>query len=268
MLERQRHREILRALAEHNVLTIKQMTELLGVSEATVRRDVRQLAANEQLRKIRGGAEAVPATDTQGLAGRPFEVSRMLNVERKRAIAKAAAGLCRDGESIIINGGTTTYMMVEFLASRRLQILTNSFSIAETLNHTSANRIILPGGEIYRKQQIVLSPFDTDVVQNHYASKMFMGAQGLGIQGLMEVDPLLIQAEKKLIGQADRLIVMVDSSKFQRRGSLILCPLDRIDMVITDGSVKDEHATMLTEAGIEVLVAESLAPDRARADAG
>ncbi len=95
-----------------------------------------------------------------------------------------------------------------------------------------------------------------------------MGAQSLGIQGLMEVDPLLIQAEKKLIGQADRLIVMVDSSKFQRKGSLILCPLDRIDMVITDDSVKDEHVTMLTEAGIEVLVAESLAPDRIHADAG
>lgn len=268
MLERQRHREILRALAEHNVFTIGQMTELLGVSEATVRRDVRQLAANEQLRKIRGGAEAIPASDAGRLAGRPFEVSRMLNVEKKRAIGKAAADLCQDGESIIINGGTTTYMMVEFLASRRLQILTNSLSIAETLNHSSENRIILPGGEIYRKQQIILSPFDTDVVQNHYASKMFMGAQSLGIQGLMEVDPLLIQAEKKLIGQADRLIVMVDSSKFQRKGSLILCPLDRIDMVITDDSVTDEHVTMLAEAGIEVLVAESMAPDRIRADAG
>ena len=66
MLERQRHREILRALAEHNVLTIGQMTELLGVSEATVRRDVRQLATNEQLRKIRGGAEAIPASRFAG----------------------------------------------------------------------------------------------------------------------------------------------------------------------------------------------------------
>ena len=82
---------------------------------------------------------------------------------------------------------------------------------------------MLPGGTIYREQNIILSPFDNDVTRNFYARRMFMGAQGLGPLGLMEADPLLIQAEQKLINQADELIVLVDSSKFRQRSSLILC---------------------------------------------
>ena len=82
-----------------------------------------------------------------------------------------------------------------------------------------------------------------------------MGAQGLGPLGLMEADPLLIQAEHKLIGQADELIVLVDSTKFENRSSLVLCPLDRIDTVITDEGISDKAAAMLEAADVELIVA-------------
>ncbi len=84
-----------------------------------------------------------------------------------------------------------------------------------------------------------------------------MGAQGLGPLGLMEADPLLIQAEHKLIGQADELVVLVDSTKFENRSSLVLCPLDRIDTVITDEGISDKAAAMLEAADVELIVAPS-----------
>ena len=115
--------------------------------------------------------------------------------------------------------------MVHFLANRRMPIFTNSFPIAEHLLKHSKNTVMLSGGTIYREQNIILSPFDNDVTRNFYARRMFMGAQGLGPLGLMEGDPLLIQAEQKLIDQADELVVLVDSSKFRQRSSLILCGL-------------------------------------------
>ena len=113
------------------------------------------------------------------------------------------------------------------------------------------------GGTIYREQNIILSPFDNDVTSNFYARRMFMGAQGLGPLGLMESDPLLIQAEEKLIGQADELVVLVDSSKFERRSSLVLCPLTRIDTVITDDGISDKAAAMLESADIQLIVANA-----------
>jgi DeoR family ulaG and ulaABCDEF operon transcriptional repressor len=119
---------------------------------------------------------------------------------------------------------------------------------------------MLPGGTIYREQNIILSQFENDVTRNFSARRMFMGAQGIGPLGLMEADPLLIQAEQKLIDQADELIVLVDSSKFKKRSSLILCPLERISAVITDEGIDDQTTAMLKAAGIKLIVADSAAP--------
>jgi DeoR family ulaG and ulaABCDEF operon transcriptional repressor len=90
---------------------------------------------------------------------------------------------------------------------------------------------------------------------------MFLGAQGVGRLGVMEQDPLLIQAEEKLIGQADELILLVDSSKFRRRSSLILCRLERIATVITDEGLEDAHAEMIEAAGVNLIVAQSRAAE-------
>jgi len=205
---------------------------------------------------------SVPFT---GLSGRSFSGNETMNIEAKQAIAAAAVELCDDGEPIIINGGTTTFQMVHPLASRRMQIFTNSFPIAEHLLKNSGNTIMLSGGIIYREQNIVLSPFDNDVTGNFYAKRMFMGAQGIGPLGLMEQDPLLIQAEQKLIGQADELIVLVDSSKFANRSSLVLCPLTRIDTIVTDEGIDDRSAAMLEAADVTLIVAQSGAAQKEEA---
>jgi DeoR family ulaG and ulaABCDEF operon transcriptional repressor len=256
MHERERHRLILSAVQDKPVATVTELVEMTGASEATVRRDIAALHVQKRLRRVRGGAEALSPPQFVGLAGRPFSVNETLHIGEKRAIAREAVALCEDGESIIVNGGTTTFQMVYPLQARRLQILTNSFPIAEHLIKHSKNTITLPGGTLYREQMIVLSPFDNDATRNFYAKRMFMGAQGLGTLGLMEADPLLIQAEQKLINQADELVVLVDASKFARRSSLILCGLDRIATVVTDDRVDDAAAAMLEAAGVRLVVAE------------
>ena len=257
MHETERHRIILSAVQDRPVVTVADLCGLTGVSEATIRRDISTLHVQNKLRRVRGGAEAITPPQFVGLAGRPFAVNETLRSREKHAIARAAVELCEDGDPIIINGGTTTFQMVHPLASRRCQIFTNSFRIAEHLLKHSKNTIMLSGGAIYREQNIILSPFDNDVTRNFYARRMFMGAQGIGPLGLMEADPLLIQAEQKLIGQADELVVLVDSSKFEQRSSLVLCPLSRIDTVITDDGISDKAAAMLEAAEITLIVAET-----------
>lgn len=256
MHEKERHRIILSAVQERPVVTVPQMVELTGSSEATIRRDIATLHVQKKLRRVRGGAESVNPSQFVGLAGRPFSVNETINIAQKRAIALKAVELCDDGDAIIINGGTTTFQMVHPLAAKRLQVFTNSFPIAEHLLKHSKNTIMLSGGAIYREQNIILSPFDNDVTRNFFAKRMFMGAQGLGHLGLMEADPLLIQAEQKLIDQADELVVLVDSSKFEKRSSLILCRLERITTVITDQGIRDEDRKMLEAAGVGLIVAD------------
>lgn len=262
MHEKERHRIILSAVQEKPVVTVQEMVELTDSSEATIRRDIATLHVQKKLRRVRGGAESINPPQFVGLAGRPFSVNETINIAQKRAIALKAVELCGDGDPIIINGGTTTFQMVHPLATKRCQVFTNSFPIAEHLLKHSKNTIMLSGGVIYREQNIILSPFDNDVTRNFYAKRMFMGAQGLGHLGLMEADPLLIQAEQKLIDQADELVVLVDSSKFSKRSSLILCPLERITTVITDNGIRDEDRQMLEAAGVGLIVADKTATER------
>lgn len=263
MHERERHRIILSLVQERPVATIQDLVELTEASEATIRRDIAALHVQGRLRRVRGGAEALHPQQISPLAAKPFRISEGENTAKKRAIAREAVALCGDGDAIIINGGTTTFQMVHYLTARRMQVFTNSFAIAEHLIKQSKNQVMLPGGSVYRDQSIILSPFDNDVTRNFYARRMFMGAQGVGTLGVMEQDALIIQAEQKLINQADELVLMVDSTKFQRRSSLILCPLNRVSTLITDDGISDQARTMIEDAGIKLIVARVSAAEQA-----
>ena len=108
MHESERHRVILSAVQDRPVVTVADLCGLTGASEATIRRDIASLHVQKQLRRVRGGAEAVAPPQFVGLAGRTFAVNETIRIREKQAIARAAVDLCKDGEAIIINGGTTT----------------------------------------------------------------------------------------------------------------------------------------------------------------
>jgi len=267
MVNHKRHKRMLKLLSEHEHASVQQLMDWLSASAATVRRDISWLATKNQLTRTRGGAQKLQPLQKKRsftLSSETFQNNIECHSAEKRAIARYAASMCKNGETIIINGGTTTYGMVEFLVDKQLKILTNSFLMAERLLVTSDNEIILPGGKVYREQNVILSPFENDIAQHHYAAKMFMGVYGLSILGLMEADPLLIQAEKRLISQAEELIVLVDSSKFARKAGLILCGLNRVSCVVTDTGVSDGAVQLLEQYGVKVI---TVAPEALRPQA-
>lgn len=258
MLEPQRHSLILGLLEQRQVVTVKELTGVLDSSEATVRRDLNKLGEQGKLIKVHGGAERCTASVSvlrPSLKGSSFSDNVGKYVEQKRAIARRAVQLCEDGGSIIINGGSSTYMMTEFLAAKQLNILTNSVPLALELLDTSHNRVTLPGGELYREQNIVLSAYDDDTISHYHGALMFMGTPGIGDYGVMESDPLIVRAELKLKKQADRLVVLADSSKIGARSNLIVFPLDEVDILITDKGIQPEDRSMFEQVGIEVIIA-------------
>ena len=253
MHEKERHNAILQAVKEQPVVTIEQLVTLTESSEATVRRDITALHAQNRLRRVRGGAEAI---NQPHLAGTPFAVNATKNSAAKRAIANAAVELCKDGEPIIINGGTTTFQMVHQLAQRIMPVFTNSFPIAEYLLKHSKNVVTLPGGTIYREQNIILSPFENDMTQNFSAKRMFTSTQAISPFGIMESDPLLILAEQKLLSQAEELIVLADSSKFRTHSSLVLCKLARVSTIITDSGIGEREIGFIQDAGVTLNIVD------------
>jgi DeoR family ulaG and ulaABCDEF operon transcriptional repressor len=262
MLEPERHNLILKLVDERSIISVADLLDLLGASEATIRRDINTLAERGEVKRIRGGAESVRPRHQPHLVGVPFALSQDISVPQKRAIARAAAALIAPSESIIINGGTTTFALVEFLADHDLDILTNSFPIAAKLLATSRNRITLPGGTIFREQNIVLSPFSNDSIENFWGSKLFTGCFGLNRFGIMEADPLIVQAQTKLLKRTEDVVVMADSSKLRRKSSMIVAGLERISTVVTDEDARPEELKVFKAAGINVIIAKVGEEDR------
>lgn len=261
MLERERQNLIVRLVEERSFVSVNELLALLEVSEATVRRDINALAGRGEIRRIRGGAESLRPARHAHLAGVPFSQNLGVNVAQKRAIARAAAGLISPGESLLINGGTTTYALAEFLSGQQVDILTNSFPIAAALIATSRNRVSVPGGTVFREQNIILSPFQDDSIANFWGRKLFTSCYAINRLGLMEADPLIVQAQTKLLQRTEEVIVMADSSKLRQHSSMIVTSLDRISILVTDNRATEKELEVFDSANINVIVAEVTSED-------
>jgi DeoR/GlpR family transcriptional regulator of sugar metabolism len=250
----QRDAAILRIVGENEFVSIRTLMEELDISEATIRRDLKRLSTAGQLLRVRGGVQHLSHSTLKGQPG--FANDQVRNGEAKRAIAKRAVKLCEPGDAVILDGGTSVHAMTEFITGLGLHVLTPSLPVVQALAQRSDATITLTGGEVFPEQQIVASPFPQPIVEGFFARLMFMSAQAIGPEGLMQSDSLLIRSELALIARAEVLVAVVDSSKFTQRASLVACPLDRLDYLITDSGVSSEHREMLESCGVRVVVVE------------
>ncbi|NPD67781.1 DeoR/GlpR transcriptional regulator [Lichenicola cladoniae] len=257
MLERERHRLILKIAEERAVVSVIDLCELLGASEATIRRDIVAMSDRDEVRRVRGGVEALNPRFQPHLVGVPLALSQDVQVGEKQAIAQLAAGLIEPGDSIIIGGGSTTFCLAKFLENAELDIMTNSFPLAAQLVNHTRNRVTLPGGTIYREQSIVLSPFECDVTDHFWGAKLFTSCFGLNRFGMMENDPLIVQSQNKLLARAEQVILLADSTKLRKQSSMIVIPLSRITTIVTDSGARTEELEPLRAASITVIVARA-----------
>lgn len=258
----ERERLVLELLEPRGFISFQDLDRLVDASPATIRRDLERMAQRGVLKRVRGGAEIVPTGRSPTpqmplhLAGVPFHENIGRNAAQKEAIGRAAAALCRPGEGVMIDGGSTTLQMCPHLAGLNLQVLTNSLHIVSALLPQASTRVLVPAGSVFREQNIILSAAGEESMPRFHAPRLFMGAAALGPQGLMQADVVLVAAERRLIDKADEIIVLVDSSKFAGPSGHVVCGLDEIDTVVTDAGVAADQRRMLEDAGIKVVIAK------------
>lgn len=257
----EREQMILQLIQQRGFIAFQELDSQLDASPATLRRDLDKLESAGRIVRVRGGARLPESAsgeggDVQHLRGVPFHQNIARNDGAKRAIGKAAAALCRRGESVIIDGGSTTLQMCAHLEPLELQVLSNSLHIINALLPQAGTRIAIPAGTVFREQNIVLSPFDNDGMDRYRASRMFMGAAAVGRHGVMQADLILAQAEQRLLARADELILLVDSSKFEAPAGHVVCALKDVDTVVTDAGIRDDHARLIRDSGVKLIVAK------------
>lgn len=251
----EREAAIFRLIGETGFVSFRELERKLDASPATIRRDLERLASQGHVIRVHGGAKLPSDLSASNLTGVPFHQNIDRNREAKEVIGRRAAGLCQPGEGVIIDGGSTTLQMCPHLEGLGLQVLTNSLHIVSALLPQATTRITVPGGAVFREQNIILSAAGDDLMPRFHAPKLFMGAAAVGPKGIMQADIVLVAAERRFIERADRVILLVDSSKFEGSSGQVVCDLDEIDVVVTDGGINALHRTMLERSGIEVLIA-------------
>ena len=195
----------------------------------------------------------MPPAGRDRLAARPFEENQMLGVAAKTAIAEEAARLVRDGDALIIHGGSTCYLFANLLARRNVRIYTNSMPLAAALWQNGSCHLTLAGGDLYREPGVL---YDARAEPpEFYASKFFLGAQAITQAGMFESHPLIVRETEKLLARADEVIVLADSRKFGVRARHLVMHLTRINTLITDDGLAEADRKMMADAGIKVIVA-------------
>jgi DeoR family galactitol utilization operon repressor len=242
-----REHEIVRLLAADRGIPVSKLSEQLGVSAVTIRSDLNNLAKKGVVVRTRGGA--VPAFH-------PAVVERQnLRVEEKNRIAQAAADMVNDGDTIMIEAGTTTSLIAKYLLGKRfVNIVTNSSLILPFARLNPGIHLTVVGGEFRPATESFVGPIALEELDRFHVRLAFVGTDGFSMDGGLTTH-LVEGAEivRKMAERSGSTILVADASKFGKVGFVRVLPVQRIQTLITDREIPNTAEAELREAGVEVI---------------
>jgi len=252
MYPAERRQEILRWLEKDSSVTVAELASHFGVSRASIRRDLNHLRLRGLVRRTYGGA-----VDPDSLVMEaPFNERKVSRYEEKDRIGQAAAQLVGPGETIFIDGGTTTECMIPYLGDkRRLTVVTNALNIASRVAAYAEITLIVIGGTLHRRSQTLVGVLAHDNMRayNMHFDKAFVAARGVSAEaGLTNASFEEIPMKRKAIESSSQAIVLVDSSKIGVIAAGQIAPVSRINRLITTREAPASEIEELRRLGLDV----------------
>ena len=228
---------------------VKQLASRFNVSEMTVRRDLDELRVVGRIERVRGGAVIVEPE-------RPFTETVIEHLAEKERIGAAAAALVEDGQTVMIDVGTTALQLARSLRDRELTVVTTNLAVYEELVAAPAITLVLPGGQVRRNYRSLVGLIAEETLRNMSADIAFLGAAGID-RRLVVRDSTVVEVpiKRAMIAAANRAVLLADGSKFATGAFLTVCQATDLATVVTDTGVSDESRRALEDAGVEVIVA-------------
>jgi DeoR family transcriptional regulator, aga operon transcriptional repressor len=249
-----RMQRVLQLLEARDTVTVSELSHAFSVSEVTVRSDLAALARQGLIARTRGGARGLQ----RGQSELAFDVRLRVKQAEKRAIARAAAAMVGDGDSVALDSSTTAYYVaLELRARRELVVVTNGLLIAAALADAHGVSVIVPGGILRLPAMSLVGEFASGVLRTTRISKGFFGARGISTErGLMDLNPDEVRIKRETAEACERVIGIFDHTKWQRTALLSFVPTARIDAIVTDAQAPAEPVQTWRERGVEVVTAE------------
>jgi DeoR family transcriptional regulator, fructose operon transcriptional repressor len=257
MLIAERHTRLQDLIARRGACDLDTLARELSVSQSTIRRDIEMLQQRGLVNRTHGGVVWTGDKANPSAGQRPYAFDQRMDYrfEAKRAIAREAAKLVGAGETVLIDGGTTTFYLAQELIGQPLQIVTNSLPIANLFLNDENVELLLTGGLMYPRYGVMLGPMAEKVIATIHTKTLFLSVAGVHAGRMYNQNLLLVEAEKRMMEQAQRIVLLADSTKFGQQALAELGALGDVDVVVTDGEVTEEARGTVGEAGCELIVA-------------
>jgi len=257
LFSEERRARILELVQERKKLVVSELCTVLGVSPATVRGDLRDLDREGLLVRTHGGAIEKARASFELTSNKRSTV----NLAAKQAIAKSATQFVEDGDTIVLDTGTTTVELAKRLVSRRrLTVVTNDLQIAGVLEEVPGLEIVLLGGTLRKGYHCTVGPGALRLTHDLRVDTAFMATNSLSLAaGATTPDLHQAETKKAMISMARKIILLCDSSKIGRESFARFAGLDQIDVLVTE-QLGDEARGVFEEQGMEVVVANGSKP--------
>jgi DeoR/GlpR family transcriptional regulator of sugar metabolism len=258
MLKTERQAKILELIRQKGFIHNEEIARNLHVSIVTIRRDLKELDSQKLIQLEHGGATSIAYLD--GISEPQYETKMYVNALQKQAIAKEALKEIHDGDSIIIDAGTTCLYLAKLLkhaALNKLTVITNDIMVARELGPNSNITVILLGGILRKFYFNAYGLFTEMILSNLKADKYFFAFDSLAVnRGFSNTILEEIPTKQKMIEISDQVIALSDSSKFNLTAPYMICSLEKVSKLITDAGIDSVQKESLVSKGIEILIAE------------
>ncbi len=244
--------KVLEILARKGYRSVSELSGDLGVSEMTVRRYLDKLEQRDLIRRTHGGAFA-----GQEMIEVDYRVRETAHRAEKEAIGRLAWSLIEPGESVFIDAGSTTACLAAAMDdTRRITVVTHSIIVLQILEHRANIETILLGGKVHAPSHSLIGPITDETVCQFRFTKAFLGAVGINLaEGFTQSNIDEVPVKKRVAANSREVIVMADSSKFNRDVLVMFLRLDQVHTIITDPGIQPSHRAALEERGMRVLIA-------------
>ena len=251
----ERRQSLVEILRKQPGLRVPELALALDVSEGTVRNDLNALEEQGLLIRVHGGAVLTQQEQFQNTS---FVRRHQQNAAAKLAIAREAAALVQDGDSIAIDASSTAYYFAKALSDRRrLRVMTNGFEVARELAQNSSNTVILIGGVVNNESSSVTGLLSEHIIEELKIQKAFLSCSGFSLErGMTEVHLAEAQLKRKMVESSQHLFALVDSSKFGKDDLTSFARLEMINCLFTDKDLSDEWARRLEQAKLDFTICE------------
>lgn len=249
----ERQRRLLETFQKQPGIRVPEVAKRLGVSEGTVRNDLRALAEAKHLMRVRGGAVVSSASRGESAA---FSARARIHADAKHRIAGWVADLIEDGDVVLFDASTTVYHLAHFLQDRRnLTVITNGVEIARRLAQNPSNTVILLGGVLRTDGAAITGPLSERILQDLRVKTAFLSCTGIALNdGLYEVDVNEAQLKRKMVAAAASVVALIDSSKFGKVDLTPFARLDQISHVFADDNLSQDWIRQLQQACVPLTI--------------